>query len=69
MIHERINLGLTALALDKMDLASKLWPESTPQAQYQNILLLLKGKTKKLTQDQVIIICEFLKVDANYLFS
>lgn len=49
-------------------LASLLWPESNQRAQYQNLYLLMTGKNKSVTFDQVHVICEYTGVDANFLF-
>lgn len=60
-------------AIEKSGKASKnlarlLWPDASPRAQYQNMRLLLNGTNKRVTIDQIQIICEFTGVDANYLF-
>jgi hypothetical protein len=68
MIHNQINEALTILKLDKEELAKKLWPNATDRQRYQNMRHLLNGKTKNYNLEMIRIICDYLKVDADYLF-
>ena len=52
----------------KIDLAGKLWPESTRTTQKVNISRLSSGKTKNVEPEQVEILCRELGCSADFLF-
>jgi len=51
-----------------IDLAKELWPESSIKTQRMNIMRLCSGDTKSIKLEQIQILCDRLKCDANYLF-
>lgn len=52
----------------KKDLAARLWPDSVPEAQQVNITRLCSGKTARIEEDWVKIICEMTGCTADFLF-
>ena len=58
---------LNGKKLKKIDIAAKLWPNSSIPTRRQNMANLCTGKTEKITTEMVAIICEMTGVDANFL--
>lgn len=54
--------------IQKNELAAKIWPASSPEAQKVNMSNLISGKSNKINPEWVSIICEETGVDANFLF-
>jgi len=52
-----------------INLGERIWAESSRATQRMNISNLATGKTQAFKEDWVLIICEELKCDANYLFN
>lgn len=52
----------------KKDIAARLWPDSSQAAQQVNMTALCGGKTGKISQDWVAIICEMTGCTADFLF-
>lgn len=52
----------------KKELAAKLWPDSSAVAQQVNMTALCSGKTTKISQEWVKIICEMTGCTADFLF-
>ena len=52
----------------KKDIAARLWPTSTPEAQQVNMSALCSGKTTKINPDWVAIVCEMTGCTADFLF-
>ncbi len=52
----------------KKDIAARLWPDRTPEAQQVNMTKLLKGKTVGIKPEWVGIICEMTGVSSDFLF-
>ena len=52
----------------KKDIAARLWPDRTPEAQQVNMTKLLKGKTARIDPDWIGIICEMTGVSSDFLF-
>lgn len=63
----RYSTGKTARTVKK-ELRELLWPDSKVSAQYVNLRKLLDGKTTRYSFEMVHAICEYTKVDANFLF-
>ena len=55
--------------ITQRELGAILWPNSTKPTQIVNINNLCSGKTKRIDISMVSIICDTLRVDANYLFN
>lgn len=53
--------------ITRMDLANKRWPMATEGNKRAKISNLFTGKTKRLSVDEIVDICETFGVDANYL--
>ena len=54
--------------LFKKDIAARLWPDSTPEAQQVNMTALCSGRKKAVDPEWVRIICEMTGVSADFLF-
>ena len=52
----------------KKDIAARLWPDSTPVAQQVNFTRLCAGKTPRIYEEWVKIICEMTGCTADFLF-
>ncbi len=52
----------------KKEIAARLWPDSTPVAQQVKITRLCSGKTPRINEDWVKIICEMTGCSADFLF-
>ena len=52
----------------KKDIAARLWADSSEQARQVNMTNLVNGTTKKISPDWVVVLCEMLGCNANYLF-
>ena len=52
----------------KKDIAARLWPDSTEAGQQVNMTALCSGKTTKINQDWVAIICDMTGCTADFLF-
>ena len=52
----------------KKDLAARMWPDSTPEAQQVNMTILCSGRAKRINPDWVNIICEMTGCTADFLF-
>lgn len=55
--------------IKKKDIAARLWPNSSPEAQQVNMTALCNGSTRKVESEWVRIICEMTGVDPNFLFN
>lgn len=53
----------------RMDIARKLWADSSPESQNVCINNLCNGVTTRVEPEWVKIICEMTGVDSNYLFN
>lgn len=51
----------------KKDIAARLWPNSTPQAQQVNMTELVNGSKQRVDPDWIRIICEMTGVSADFL--
>lgn len=51
----------------KKDIAARLWPDSTPQAQQVNMTELVNGTKQRLDPEWIRIICEMTGVSADFL--
>lgn len=54
--------------IDKRDLAAKVFPEASPDCQYQKFQHLLAGRTLRVKPETVVIICQETGVSADFLF-
>lgn len=52
----------------KKDIAARLWPDSTQEAQQVNMSALCGNKTARIAPDWVNIICEMTGCTADFLF-
>ena len=52
----------------KKDIAARLWPDSTPVAQQVNITRLCAGRTPRIEERWIPIICEMTGCSADFLF-
>jgi hypothetical protein len=52
----------------KIDIARRLWPDSSRAAQIVNMGGLCNGRTTKVSPEWVAIICEMLDCSADFLF-
>lgn len=52
----------------KKDLAAKMWPKSTLEAQKVNMANLCRGFTKKISPEWVKIICKETGCTSDFLF-
>jgi hypothetical protein len=53
----------------KQDLALKLFPDANKKTRQVNMTNLCNGRTKRVSVEQVRIICEMLNCTADYLFN
>ena len=53
---------------DFKELAAKLWPNASYASAWINVHHLKNGRTRRLTAEQVVTICNYLQCDANFLF-
>lgn len=51
----------------KKDLAAKIWPKSTPEAQKVNMANLCNGSTKKINPEWVEVICRETGCTSDFL--
>lgn len=51
----------------KKEIAAKLWPDSTPNAQVTNMTALCTGATKYVNPEWISIICDMTGCTADYL--
>lgn len=51
----------------KKEVAAKLWPDSTEQAQQVNMTKLCTGKTARIAPEWVKIVCDLTGVSADFL--
>lgn len=58
---------LNGKKMKKIEIAARLWPDSSNPTRRQNMANLCTGKTKQITTEMVAIICEMTGVDANFL--
>lgn len=49
------------------ELGAALWAESTPLAQYTNLINLYTGRCKKVAPEKIPVICKILGVTPNEL--
>lgn len=54
--------------IKKSELASKLWPNSAQRTLTVNMGNLMRGTTKTVSPEWVVIICETLNCSADFLF-
>lgn len=52
----------------KKDIASRLWEGSSESAQQVNMTNLCNGKTKNISPEWVVILCDMLGCTADFLF-
>lgn len=52
----------------KKDIADRLFPGVNPSTKQVNMTNLINGTTRRVKVDWVIILCEMLDCDANFLF-
>lgn len=52
----------------KKDIAARLWPTSSSASQQVNMTKLCNGTTKSIHPDWVVVLCELLTCEPNYLF-
>lgn len=55
-------------AIKKKDLAAKVWPDSRPEAQKQNMANLINGVTRRVDPEWIVVICKELNCTADFLF-
>ena len=53
----------------RKDIGALLWPNAKEQSQGMNIYRLMAGTHSKIDPAWVPLLCEFLEVDANFLFN
>lgn len=50
------------------ELGAALWADSTPLAQYTNLINLYTGRCKKVAPEKIPVVCKILGVTPNELF-
>lgn len=53
----------------KKDIAARLWPQSSPEAQQVNMTSLCRGETARIMPEWINIICEMTGCTADFLFN
>lgn len=68
-IKEAIALAYgNGMEVTKEDISRKIWPESTQSTQQVNMSRLMRGDTKNVKVEWIVLICEMLRCTPNFLF-
>ena len=73
MAHIRINEAIAqatikGIKVRKKEIAARLYPDVSTATQQVNFTNICRGRTKRITAEQVAIICEMTDCTPNFLF-